>query len=85
MFFAIIFLLFSGLDYLGWQFLLGTNRFGIDYNYSNWMMFYASGGSGGELLRGVFLALGSNHQAIANAPHHIFPPGFVSSCYFTIQ
>jgi hypothetical protein len=73
MFFALIFLSFSGLDYFGWQFLLESNRFGIDYNYSTWMMFYAGGGAGGELLRGVFWALGSNHQAIANAPHHIFP------------
>lgn len=70
---AVTFLLFGGLDYLGWEFLVGVNRFGVDYNYSTWMMFYAGSEQGRELLRGVFWAIGSNHQAMANAPHHIFP------------
>jgi len=71
--FALMFLIFGGLDVFGWHFVVGADRFGMfGYTYARWMVNYTTH-AGSDILNGIFWLLGSNHNFITNGPHHIFP------------
>jgi hypothetical protein len=70
-FYLILFVFFGELAYFGWaEYFPKFSMYGKSYNYANWMLFFSSQS---PILKGIFWILGSNHTAIANATHHIFP------------
>jgi hypothetical protein len=69
--YLILFIIFGELAYFSWaKYFPQFSMYGKSYNYANWMLYYSMQS---PILKGVFWILGSNHTAIANAVHHIFP------------